>query len=61
MKIKRLLLGIISSLLFTAGFVRAANQLDPISLDLAGTTGSVAVGAPDCASDCGSMCDADLE
>lgn len=50
---KRLLLGVLSSLLFAAGFARAASQLDPMSQSLNQTNDSVISGAPDC----GTLCD----
>ena len=35
---KRLVFGLLSSLLLAVGFVRAADRLDPVSADHAGTT-----------------------
>jgi hypothetical protein len=50
---KRFLFGVLSSLLFATGFVRAASQLDPMSRSLDQTaTDSVISGAPDCSSPC---------
>lgn len=52
--IKRTLLGIISSLLLAAGFVRAAGDLDPINTSaIAGETRSpVSDSSPTCVNDC---------
>ena len=50
---KRFLFGGLSSLLFAAGFVRAACQLDPLSQSLDQIANdSVIAGAPDCSSPC---------
>ena len=52
-KLKRLLLGVLSSLLLTAGFAQAADQLDPMSRSLAVTRTDPALsGALDCAGNC---------
>jgi hypothetical protein len=52
--LKRLVLGVLSSLLFTIGFARAADLLDPMSQSLPQIhTNSVISGAPDC----GTLCD----
>ena len=52
--LKRFLLGVLSSLLFTIGFARAADTIDPMSQSLSKSGGdSVISGAPDC----GTLCD----
>ena len=51
--LKRLVLGALSSLLFTIGFARAADQLDPMSQSLPQVnTDSAISGAPDCTTLC---------
>jgi hypothetical protein len=50
--LKRLVLGVLSSLLFTAGFARAADLLDPMSRSLSLNTDTSISGAPDCSSLC---------
>ena len=50
-KLKRFVLGALSSLLFTIGFARAADYLDPIGRSLPGND-AVISGAPDCTSLC---------
>jgi hypothetical protein len=51
--LKHLLFGVLSSLLLAVGFVRAADQLDPMSRSLsASQKNSVASTAPDCTSYC---------
>jgi hypothetical protein len=54
---KRLLLGVFSSLLLAAGFVRAADRLDPMSAQLSQTTSTNFSAAPACGGTCGSVCD----
>ena len=62
----RVLLGVLSSLLFAVGLSRAASVVDPLAGSLAGSSrDSVMVGAPDCstycdlagAPDCSTYCD----
>jgi hypothetical protein len=66
--IKRFALGALSSLLFTIGFARAADLLDPMSQGLPQIKSASAISsAPDCSSlcdinissapDCSSFCD----
>lgn len=50
--IKRLVLGLVSSLLFTAGFLRAADRFDPINRELNSRSNENIVGAPDCTLPC---------
>jgi len=50
--LKRLVLGVLSSLLFTVGFARAADLLDPMSQSLPLATDSTISSAPDCSSLC---------
>jgi hypothetical protein len=51
--LKRLVLGALSSLLFTVGFARAADLLDPMSQSLPRVnTDSAISGAPDCSTLC---------
>jgi hypothetical protein len=51
--LKRLVLGVLSSLLFTIGFARAADQLDPMSQSLPQINPDAAMsGAPDCSTLC---------
>jgi hypothetical protein len=51
--LKRLVFGALSSLLFTIGFARAADQLDPMSQSLPQVnTDSAISGAPDCTTLC---------
>jgi hypothetical protein len=51
--LKRFLLGALSSLLFTVGFARAADSLDPMSHSLAqANADSVMSGAPDSVTYC---------
>ena len=53
MKLKRLVFGVLSSLLLTAGFAQAADELDPMSRSLARTrTDPTLSGALDCAGFC---------
>lgn len=49
---KRLFFGVLSSLLFVVGLVRAAERLDPINGDLRVNHGAVQIGTPDCSSPC---------
>jgi len=51
--IKRLVFGIVSSLLLAAGFARAADQLDPVVVD-ASVAASQSLGVAD---DCSLPCD----
>ena len=52
-KLKRLMFGVLSSLLLAVGFVQAANHLDPMSRTLGvNSENSVAATAPDCTSYC---------
>ena len=52
-KLKRLMFGVLSSLLLAVGFVQAANHLDPMSRTLGvNSENSVASTAPDCSSYC---------
>jgi hypothetical protein len=52
--LKRLVFGVLSSLLLTVGFVRAADQLDPMSKSLSvNQENSVTSSAPSC----GDLCD----
>jgi hypothetical protein len=62
---KRLLFGALSSLLLAAGFVRAADRLDPVTSQLADAAQAMR-GSPDCAQfcdevssamDCAQFCD----
>jgi hypothetical protein len=50
--LKRLVLGVLSSLLFTVGFARVADQLDPMSQSLPSSGDAVVSSAPDCTSLC---------
>jgi hypothetical protein len=51
--LKRLVLGVLSSLLFAAGFANAADRLDPMSEDLRSVADQPAeVSAPDCTNLC---------
>ena len=51
--LNRLVLGVLSSLLLAAGFVRAADQMDPISRSLPKNEGSMVTStAPDCSQNC---------
>lgn len=51
--LKRFLFGAFSSLLLTAGFVRAADRLDPMSRTLTSVdTGIAQLGAPDSSMEC---------
>jgi hypothetical protein len=51
--LKRLVLGVLSSLLFTVGFARVADQLDPMSQSLPqNSTASTTSTTPDCSSLC---------
>jgi hypothetical protein len=51
--LKRLVLGVLSSLLFTIGFARTADQLDPMSNSLSKVNTDTAMsGAPDCSTLC---------
>ena len=51
--LKRLVLGVLSSLLFTVGFTRAADQLDPMSNSLSQlTSDSAGSTTPDCSTLC---------
>jgi hypothetical protein len=52
--LKRLVLGALSSLLFTVGFARAADLLDPMSQSLPQINSDSAISS---APDCGSLCD----
>ena len=54
---QRLVLGIVSSLLFAVGFVRAAERFDPISANVV----TQADQATTAAADCGGLCDAQLD
>lgn len=50
---KRLVLGALSSLLFTVGFARAADLVDPMSRSLPQVSTDTAIaGAPDCSTYC---------
>ena len=49
--LKRLVLGALSSLLFTVGFARVADQLDPMSESLSANDTAVS-SSPDCTSLC---------
>ncbi len=51
-KLNRLLLAILSSLLLTAGFSRAAGILDPMTADLSAHPRDAAHAAPDTSSLC---------
>ena len=51
--LKRLVFGVLSSLLFTIGFARAADLLDPMSQSLPDRSESVISSTPDC----GTLCD----
>jgi hypothetical protein len=51
--LKRLVLGVLSSLLFTIGFARAADLLDPMSQSLPQINNNSAVSSiPDCSTLC---------
>jgi hypothetical protein len=50
--LKRLVFGVLSSLLFTVGFARVADQLDPMSRSLAHSDNSTLSSAPDCSEPC---------
>jgi hypothetical protein len=51
--LKRFVLGVLSSLLFTVGFARAAGHLDPMSQSLPQINNDSAISsAPDCSSPC---------
>ena len=52
--LKRLVLGALSSLLFTVGFARAADQLDPMSRSLPQINNDTTVA---CAPDSTTLCD----
>ncbi len=54
---KRLVYGLLSSLLLAVGFVRAADRLDPISVDRAGTTEHQLKLAGDCTNACDAVID----
>jgi hypothetical protein len=51
--LKRLAFGVLSSLLFTVGFVRAAEMLDPMSQSVPVNSDAAISSTPDC----GSLCD----
>lgn len=48
----RFLLGILSTGLLAAGFARAAQHLDPMSLTLPGVAASATGSTPSCGSEC---------
>jgi len=50
--LKRLVLGVLSSLLFAVGFARVANHLDPMSRSLERSADSTISSSPDCVSLC---------
>ena len=50
--IKRLALGIISSVLLAAGFARSADRLDPMNQDFPAVSNGPAAPAPDTSSFC---------
>lgn len=49
--LKRFLFGAISTLLFVAGFARAADHFDPMSCNVSKSQAAIS-SAPDCASPC---------
>jgi len=49
--LKRFVLGVLSSLLFTVGFARVADQLDPMSQNLPDNDTAIS-STPDCTSLC---------
>lgn len=56
--LKRLVFGVISSLLLAAGFVRAADRLDPMTKSLRISNGNTTVGvAAPCTVPCTVPCD----
>ena len=56
-KTKRFLLGLLSMLLLAAGFTRAAESLDPLSVSLPAGGAVSGLTAASCSLPCGTECD----